>query len=200
MDMFSALLGKSLSGGGGSEPVLISKSISSNGTYNASDDNADGYSSVSVSVPNSYTQSDEGKVVSNGALVAQGSDTVTENGTVDTTLISSLTVAVSGGTGTAVKLTSTDTDLSDIDLYIVDSGLYIYLYGSVKASGADTRIYEVPNAFDLSTIVSQLKGIRSISSSTSNSNITASVNTSNKTVSFPSMNATNYYFFVFSKT
>jgi hypothetical protein len=33
------------------EPTLISKSITANGTYNASDDNADGYSSVSVDVP-----------------------------------------------------------------------------------------------------------------------------------------------------
>lgn len=37
--------------GGGSAPTLITKSITSNGTYNASSDNADGYSSVTVSVP-----------------------------------------------------------------------------------------------------------------------------------------------------
>jgi len=35
--------------GGGS--TLITKSISANGTYNATDDSADGYSSVTVSVP-----------------------------------------------------------------------------------------------------------------------------------------------------
>ena len=39
------------SGGGGSEPILITKNITSNETYNASDDNADGYSSVTVAVP-----------------------------------------------------------------------------------------------------------------------------------------------------
>ena len=33
------------------EPTLIEKSITANDTYNASDDNADGYSSVSVNVP-----------------------------------------------------------------------------------------------------------------------------------------------------
>lgn len=38
-----------ISGGGGS--TLITKSISANGTYNASSDNADGYSSVTVAVP-----------------------------------------------------------------------------------------------------------------------------------------------------
>jgi len=52
---------------------------------------------ITANVPNTYTSSDEGKVVSNGALVAQGSDTVTANDTYDTTLINSLTVNVSGG-------------------------------------------------------------------------------------------------------
>lgn len=37
-------------GGGGSASVLIPKNISANGTYNAQDDNADGYSSVTVNV------------------------------------------------------------------------------------------------------------------------------------------------------
>lgn len=83
-------------GGGGGSATLISKSITANGTYDAGDDNADGYSDLTVSVPNTYASGDEGKVVSNGALVAQGSDTVTQNGTVDTTLISSLLVNVAG--------------------------------------------------------------------------------------------------------
>jgi len=38
-------------GEGGSEPVLISKTITENGTYNAADDNADGYSEVVAEVP-----------------------------------------------------------------------------------------------------------------------------------------------------
>lgn len=110
------------------------KSITANGTYNATDEDFSGYSSVSVNVsggvtptgtkqisifsngttledvtnyesaeinvavPNSYSSSDEGKVVSNGTLVSQTSSTVTQNGTVDTTLINSLTVNVSGST------------------------------------------------------------------------------------------------------
>lgn len=40
--------------GGGS--VLITKSITENGTYNASADNADGYSSVAVSVPQNFVK------------------------------------------------------------------------------------------------------------------------------------------------
>ena len=54
---------------------------------------------ITANVPNTYSAGDEGKVVSNGALVAQGSDTVTTNDTYDTTLISSLIVNVSGGGG-----------------------------------------------------------------------------------------------------
>ena len=70
------------------------KSISSNGTHDVV-----GYAAVNVAVPNSYSAGDEGKVVSNGALVAQSSDTVTTNDTYDTTLINSLTVAVASSGG-----------------------------------------------------------------------------------------------------
>lgn len=37
--------------GGGSTPTLVTKNITANGTYTASDDGADGYSSVTVNVP-----------------------------------------------------------------------------------------------------------------------------------------------------
>lgn len=39
------------SGGGGYTPTLITKTITENGTYSAEDDNADGYSEVTVEVP-----------------------------------------------------------------------------------------------------------------------------------------------------
>lgn len=121
-DMPDAIL--SISGGGG---TLIQKTVTANGTYNASDDSADGYSKVtvnvpasavdtgtkninsngthdvigyasaSVNVPNSYAAGDEGKVVQSGALVSQTSQTITENGTYDTTTKNSVTVNVQGG-------------------------------------------------------------------------------------------------------
>ena len=110
MDFDSILLARTLEGGGGGgEATLIDKNISSNGTYNASSDSADGYKKVVVSVPNTYVAGDEGKVVSSGALVSQTSATYTTNNTYDTTLVNSVTVNVSSGatfnfTGASGKL------------------------------------------------------------------------------------------------
>lgn len=81
------------------ETTLITKSISVNGAYSASSDNADGYSSVIVDVPNTYEASDEGKVVSSGTLVAQTSQSITANGTYDTTTKNQVVVDVQGGGG-----------------------------------------------------------------------------------------------------
>lgn len=52
-DFVSAI--NAISGGGGS--TLITKSITANGTYSAEDDDADGYSSVTVNVPSSAASS-----------------------------------------------------------------------------------------------------------------------------------------------
>lgn len=90
------------SGGGGITPTGTKQiTITSNGTTTT---DVTTYASVEVTanVPNTYAAGDEGKVVSGGALVSQTSDTVTQNGTVDTTLINSLTVNVSGGGGSGI--------------------------------------------------------------------------------------------------
>ena len=86
--------------------TLVSKTITQNGEYDPEDDNADGYSDVTVNVPNSYAAEDEGKVVSSGALVAQTSTTVTENGTYDTTENDEVVVNVSGGGGGSTNILS----------------------------------------------------------------------------------------------
>ena len=98
---------------------LGSKDITENGNYSAKDDGLDGYSDVSVSVSNTYTTEDEGKVVDNGALVAQTamSEEVTENGTINTTLYNSVTVNVSGGGGVG----GSDVKFYDYDGTIVAS-------------------------------------------------------------------------------
>lgn len=78
------------------DPVIGTKIITANGQYDASDDDYDGYSEIDVSVPNTYSASDEGKVVSNGALVAQTAHAdvtpTTSDQTIDTTLNNSLKV------------------------------------------------------------------------------------------------------------
>ena len=79
---------------GSPDTKLIDKTIIANNTYNAEDDNANGYSSVTVDVPNTYTAGDEGKVVNNGALVSQTSTSATTNGIVDTTLNNSIDINV----------------------------------------------------------------------------------------------------------
>ncbi|MBR2806679.1 MAG: hypothetical protein IKF22_03660 [Lachnospiraceae bacterium] len=86
-----------------SVPASAVDSGTKNITANGNNQDVVGYAAVNVNVPNSYSAGDEGKVVSNGALVAQTSDTVTTNDTYDTTLINSLTVNVSGG-GTLPRL------------------------------------------------------------------------------------------------
>lgn len=107
--------------------TLIEKNISANGTYTASSDSADGYSKVVVSVANTYSAGDEGKVVKNGALASQGSATYTTNNTYDTTDISSVTVAVSGGGGASNVVTGTFTGTTtgaamDVNLNYSGSG------------------------------------------------------------------------------
>jgi len=76
------------------EPTALS--VTQNGIYTAPT-GVFGYSPVTVNVPNSYSASDEGKVVSNGALVSQTSDTKTQNGTYDTTLNNQIVVNVASG-------------------------------------------------------------------------------------------------------
>lgn len=77
--------------------TVESLSVSENDTYTAPEGKA--YSPITVAVPNTYAAGDEGKVVSNGALVAQTSTEITENDTYDTTLINSVTVNVPQGGG-----------------------------------------------------------------------------------------------------
>ena len=106
-------------GGGGSATLINNKDISSNGVYSASSDDADGYKKVTVSVANSYSAADEGKVVSSGALVAQTAHaTVTQNGVVDTTLNNSVEVAVPQPSGTKqISITQNGTTTENVNDY-----------------------------------------------------------------------------------
>ena len=139
----------------GEPPVLGAKSISANGLYEAVDDSWDGYAYVQVTVPNSYTSTDEGKVVSSGALVSQTSTTKTANGTYDTTLNDEVTVNVPNSyastdegkvvsSGALVSQTSTtknangtyDTTLNDEVTVNVPNSYTASDEGKVVSSGA----------------------------------------------------------------
>lgn len=83
-------------GGGGGDITLETLNVSQNGTTNAPSGTA--FNKVVASVPNTYAAGDDGKVVSNGALVSQTAHaTVTQNGPIDTTLNNSVEVAVAAG-------------------------------------------------------------------------------------------------------
>lgn len=66
------------------DKTLINKTVTTNGTYTASSDNADGYSSVTVNVPSS-------------GITPTGSINITTNGTHDVTNYASAVVNVSSG-------------------------------------------------------------------------------------------------------
>lgn len=84
-----------------SELVSGTKSISSNGTGI----DVTNYASVNVAVPNSYTSADEGKVISDGALVEQTSRTISAGGTYDTTTNNEVVVPTGSATTPATSIT-----------------------------------------------------------------------------------------------
>ncbi len=140
-DMLAYLMGKQ-AGGGGGDITVVSKSISANGTYTAPSGKA--YSPVTVDVPNSYAAGDEGKVVSNGELVAQTAHAeVTQNGPIDTTLNDSVVVNVSGGgdevlTWTQLATVDCSQNGGNIELTNLDNYLAFYAVSAGVQNGSST--------------------------------------------------------------
>ena len=87
------------------------KQINQNGTHDVAQ-----YASAEVNVPNTYAASDEGKVVSNGELVAQTSQTIDENGTYDTTLKNEVVVDVQSG---GPVLLASETATEDVNVMTI---------------------------------------------------------------------------------
>lgn len=128
-----------------------SVTINSNGTHNVAN-----YASASVNVPNSYSASDEGKVVSGGALVGQTSRQITANGTVDTTLNDEVVVNVPTGitpSGTKqISITENGTTTEDVTNYanaeitvnVQSSGGAEYYTGTVVFSDTDANSITFP--------------------------------------------------------
>lgn len=121
-------------GGGGIIPTGEIE-ISENGNYNVYQ-----YATAEVNVPNSYSASDEGKVVDDGELVTQGSQTYTANGTYDTTKIRSVTVAVPGSTPTGTKnisIAANGTTTEDVAAY-ANAQITVAVPASAVDSGTKT--------------------------------------------------------------
>lgn len=155
-DPVSYVMGKQAGGGGGGggDITVEELNVTENGTTTAPAGKA--YSPVTVSVPNSYTAGDEGKVVSNGALVAQTSDTVTANDTYDTTLINSLTVNVSGGATTPDEVYDAYNSYAASKVcptiaHLTGTGIMSFLYGVRTSGNSNTTIQEVyaPNVTEV---------------------------------------------------
>lgn len=144
VDLYDLAFAKNISGGG-TTPTLVEKSITANGVYNAADDNADGYSKVTVNVPNSYTAGDEGKVVDNGALVSQTALNVTRNGTYDTTTINSVNVNVTAVIY-GIHIDPNESDSSDCVTYLNDAiGMTPAAMGSTAFSyGSWENVFFMP--------------------------------------------------------
>ena len=102
------------------------KNITQNGTHDVTN-----YASADVNVPNSYSASDEGKVVDNGALVSQTSRNVTQNGTYDTTTNDEIVVDVQGGGGGVIEPLS----VTQNGTYAPPSGVDGYAPVTVNVSG-----------------------------------------------------------------
>ena len=130
-------------GTGGGDITLETLNVSANGTTNAPSGKA--YNKVVANVPNSYAAGDEGKVVSNGALVAQTAHAeVTQNGTIDTTLNNSVVVNVpqSVGIGNWKLVTGTVTSGSSISTSIsfdigVNNATLIFALGQITTPEED---------------------------------------------------------------
>ena len=110
-DMADAI--SAISGGGITPTGTKNISITQNGTTT---ENVTNYASaqITTNVPNSYSASDESKVVSNGALVAQSSQNIAANGTYDTTLKNSVVVNVPQGITPSGSQTFTQNGTYDV--------------------------------------------------------------------------------------
>ena len=154
--------------------TLGTKNITENGTYNASSDNLDGYSQVTVAVPEpsgtinisadgTYDVKNKATaVVSTGGGATLGTKTITEDGTYDASAdgydgYSQVTVSVGGGSSLPANIkTGTFTVAADAASQTVTHGgstapKYIFWMPVTPLSGVTTKytvggFYDTPSA------------------------------------------------------
>ena len=139
--------------------TAIGNAITAKGGTVSQDDGLEDFAADIGTITNQYTAGDEGKVVSNGALVAQTAypTTITENGTYNTTENNSVTVNVAASGNIAYKLSGANAN----DIYIIECDDYIYIFGaSIYTAGSAVYQfqYTIPNGFDTSKIGTLIGG------------------------------------------
>lgn len=132
--------------------TAIGNAITAKGGTVAAGDGLEDFAADIGTITNQYTAGDEGKVVSNGALVAQTAypSTITENGTYNTTENNSIVVSVpSLPTGIEIaKLTAVSSTISNDNMYIVNTEYRTLVIGrAVLGSGANYHTFSYPSTF-----------------------------------------------------
>ena len=124
----------------GGSPILITKNITQNGTYNAQDDNADGYSSVIVNVSGGgggsisierlcYAYEDQSELGALDHTHIAYFDSITKDTNYNTYLSNN---DIPSGSKTEVKFTV----LTDFDAYIVP---WVYEYSNASSTTAQGK-------------------------------------------------------------
>ena len=138
--------------------TAIGNAITAKGGTVAAGDGLEDFASDIATITNQYSAADEGKVVSNGALIAQTAypSTITENGTYNTTENNSVTVNVDNGLDglEITKLTLISPQVSGLEMYAANITLGNYVktvvfgkYDTTSISIDTEIILEYPETF-----------------------------------------------------
>lgn len=135
IDVFDELFAARRFGGGSSpapEPVLVEKTVTANGIYAAKDDNADGYSAVTVDVDTNLTISRVPLEVG-GLRVANIGDILSPNNDVDNRCRSMYAVLLDAG---EYEITKSSTAAADLQINAT-----AYQRGQIYYSDASHDVY-----------------------------------------------------------
>lgn len=109
----------------------IQSALINKGITNAMEHGFDDFAQDITSIQNSYTLSDEGKVVNNGILINQTTKNITENGTIDTTTNNIVQVNVPTG--------ASESDVQN--LVVASKPYYESRAGSTSTTTVTSEIY-----------------------------------------------------------